>query len=191
MKIYVTSDLNFCDGFKTNEFSSEQEWNDFLIEKWNNIVDEDDKVYILGGFGKGKIKTIQNILAKLKGNKILLYNNTVRQFSRRIWEHIGLPAVHFTLFSLDKKIHFCYNENTIINDQDDWLICYGGGSSKPVWSSKGINVSAELWGYCPINIDEVRSIWKRMAEWNNISDTFERSNIEQEKKPVKLKFSNL
>ena len=77
MKTYVTSDLNFCNGFKDNNFSSEQEWNDYLINKWNNIITQNDTVYILGGFGQGGIKNIQDILLRLNGTKLLLYNDNV------------------------------------------------------------------------------------------------------------------
>lgn len=190
MKTYVTSDLNFCNGFKDNNFSSEQEWNDYLINKWNNIITQNDTVYILGGFGQGGIKNIQDILLRLNGNKLLLYNDTVNQYSRKMWEHIGLPAIHYTLFSLDKKLHFNYNEELIKpDDTDDWLICYGGGKTKPIWSNKGLNVSAELWDYCPLDINEIHDIWNRMSEWNNM-ETIENVN-KKEKEPVKLKFSNL
>lgn len=187
LKTYVTSDLNFCDGFEknNNDFSLEQEWNDFLINKWNNVIHNDDTVYILGGFGKGGIKTIQEILSKLKGNKLLLYNDTVNQYSRKMWEHIGLPAVHFTLFSIDKKLHFSYNEQLIKPDSEKgWLICYGG-QSKPIWSDRGLNVSAKLWDYSPIDTDEIHNIWNRMSEWENMKTT------EREKEPTKLKFTNL
>ena len=57
-----------------------------------------------------QIKVIQDILSALNGTKLLLYNDTVKQYSRKMWEHIGLPAIHYTLFSLDKKLHYNYVE---------------------------------------------------------------------------------
>ena len=190
MNTYVTSDLNFCNGFKDSVCSTEQEWNDFLINKWNSVVAQEDTVYILGGFGQGQIKVIQDILSALNGTKLLLYNDTVKQYSRKMWEHIGLPAIHYTLFSLDKKLHYNYNEKLIKQDNDSgWLICYGGGKSKPIWSHNGLNVSAELWDYCPLDTNEIHNIWNRMSEWENIENID--NTKKEEKEPIKLKFSNL
>ena len=135
MNTYVTSDLNFCNGFKDSVCSTEQEWNDFLINKWNSVVAQEDTVYILGGFGQGQIKLIKP------------------------------------------------------DNDSGWLICYGGGKSKPIWSHNGLNVSAELWDYCPLDTNEIHNIWNRMSEWENIENID--NTKKEEKEPIKLKFSNL
>ena len=55
-----------------------------LIEKWNNKVNDDDTIYILGDFSfkAQKTKAIQ-ILKKLKGHKILIKGNHDKYVGQR------------------------------------------------------------------------------------------------------------
>ena len=51
-KIYITSDLHFCHDrsflYAPRGFSSVEEMNQAIVERWNAIVQPDDIVYILG-----------------------------------------------------------------------------------------------------------------------------------------------
>ena len=62
--IFVTSDVWF--NRPMGEFSSmtNHEYNDMIIENWNNMVSKKDIVYVLGGFGIGDC---YDIVLKLNG----------------------------------------------------------------------------------------------------------------------------
>ena len=51
-KIYITSDLHFCHNrgflYEPRGFSSVEEMNQAIVERWNALVQPDDIVYILG-----------------------------------------------------------------------------------------------------------------------------------------------
>lgn len=80
-KIWFTSDLHF--GHKnivkyTNRGveTTEEKHDQWLIEMWNDTVHASDIVYHLGDFSFYKSSsTTLNLLAKLKGNKVLLKGN--------------------------------------------------------------------------------------------------------------------
>lgn len=81
MKTYITSDLHF--GHKriiefnsaTRPYSTIEEMDDKMIEQWNEVVTEDDTVYILGDFAFHKPYKAAMIARQLNGRKILIQGN--------------------------------------------------------------------------------------------------------------------
>lgn len=85
--IFVTSDthfnhaniLNFKDanGRPTREFSSVEEMNEHMIERWNSVVKPSDKVYHLGDvlFGMDKEGWMNRHWSRLMGQKRLVVGN--------------------------------------------------------------------------------------------------------------------
>lgn len=79
MKEYITSDLHFGHKniikYENRPFQDVEEMDNCLINMWNNTVNDNDLVYILGDFSwYGGAKTIE-ILKRLKGRKILIVGN--------------------------------------------------------------------------------------------------------------------
>lgn len=82
-KTFVISDTHFGhakiltfkmeDGSPVREFASVEEMDDVMVERWNAVVGENDKVYHLGdvAIGKKDLKT----LARLNGRKTLISGN--------------------------------------------------------------------------------------------------------------------
>lgn len=56
-------------------FSSIEQMNETLIENWNNVVIDDDTVYILGDFAYRSAVSMKPVLKKLKGRKHLILGN--------------------------------------------------------------------------------------------------------------------
>lgn len=81
MTIFFTSDQHF--GHKNiltfgkgRPFSSVEDMQQGLIDKWNNKVKEEDTVYILGDFCWGfNSKKIKELMSQLNGKKILIAGN--------------------------------------------------------------------------------------------------------------------
>ena len=78
MKFY-TSDLHFGHGnvikYESRPFSSVEEMDDVLIERWNKKVKKGDEVYILGDFGFINGERTNEILKRLNGRKYLVKGN--------------------------------------------------------------------------------------------------------------------
>ena len=82
-KIFFTSDLHLCHDrefvFKPRGFENVEDMNKAIIERWNNVVGDDDLVYVLGdlvlGGSTGTIKGAE-MLKQLKGKiRIILGNH--------------------------------------------------------------------------------------------------------------------
>lgn len=77
--IYFTSDHHF--GHENiirlcgRPFDSVKEMNDAMVERWNNVVADEDTVYVVGDFALGKISETLQYVGKLNGKKILIVGN--------------------------------------------------------------------------------------------------------------------
>ena len=75
-------------------FADINEMNNTIIANWNDRVQHDDTVYILGDFIWGKENEWQPIVEMLSGNKVLIRgNHDPRQFSnatKRLFQDIRL-----------------------------------------------------------------------------------------------------
>lgn len=77
--IYFTSDLHFGHDkeflYKTRGFNSIEEHDNNIIENWNNIVTENDDVYVLGDLMLGDKEYGINCLKQLKGKIHIVVGN--------------------------------------------------------------------------------------------------------------------
>ena len=76
---YFIADLHFghknCLAFDNRPFKTIEQHDDYLIEKWNSVVEPDDDVYVLGDISwHSSTKTIE-IFQKLNGRKHLIKGN--------------------------------------------------------------------------------------------------------------------
>ena len=78
-KIYFTSDLH-CNHdrefiYKPRGFNSVYEMNDTIIKNWNNIVNMEDDVYVLGDLMLGNNEVGISLIKQLKGNIYVVRGN--------------------------------------------------------------------------------------------------------------------
>ena len=79
MKIYVVADLHFNDkqiiDFERKQFATIDEHNEYIIQKFNEVVTNDDLTYFLGDLGFGNWKEIRKLVKRLNGRKVLIFGN--------------------------------------------------------------------------------------------------------------------
>ena len=79
MSVFMISDTNFCHNYIitycNRPFNNTDEMNQFIIQKWNETVTDEDTIYLLGDFCLGAKETIISIGQQLKGKKILVKGN--------------------------------------------------------------------------------------------------------------------
>ena len=77
-KIFLTSDLHFGHDrefvWKVRGYNSVEEMNEAQVRKWNEIISDEDDVYILGDLMLGLVENI-NYLEKLKGKIHIVLGN--------------------------------------------------------------------------------------------------------------------
>ncbi len=79
MTIFFTSDQHFFHEnvikYNKRPFVNAEEMNSHLIQAYNNVVQANDTVYMLGDFGFCSIEQSTNILNQLNGHKHLIQGN--------------------------------------------------------------------------------------------------------------------
>ena len=75
--LYFTADLHLChdDMRKIRGFENTDEMNEYIISRWNDTVEEDDDIYVLGDIVCGPPINAECYLKRLKGKKHFLIGN--------------------------------------------------------------------------------------------------------------------
>lgn len=146
MKEFITSDLHFGHKkiieYEKRPFKDVIEMDCVLIKHWNNIVTDDDIVYILGDFSFYDGIGTNNILKMLKGRKILIIGNhdgkflKDKQFDRGLFEEIvdrksikrnktKIYMSHFPMADWNNReqgsIHFYGHLHTMQNEVSEYM----------------------------------------------------------------------
>lgn len=140
-------------------FSSVREMNDTLIARWNDRVNHDDTVYVVGDMFLGKPEDAIDIIKSLKGRKVLILGNHDR--SRRTMLECGFDEVwqrkNIRLMNGKRALlsHKPLPESTL---QDFELQVHGHRHSGPIVSGKRVNVCVDLWGFSPVSEEELCAV---------------------------------
>lgn len=169
--IWITSDSHFNhanilkfkdkDDNPVRSFSSVEEMNEILIERWNSVVKSGDKVYHLGDVFFGPKDWIENNWNRLNGNKRLIVGNHddipyicgQRMFQKvDMWRmftehHLLLTHVPVSIQTLNERKY--HGKTELIN-------VHGHIHQNDPYSEHYINVSVERTNYTPVNIEELR-----------------------------------
>ena len=167
--VRIIADLHFGDPdiikFENRPFGSVDEMNKELIERWNCVVDQDDKVFILGDFSVYVDDRLQDIVEQLNGKKILIKGNhdcldDTAYFNMGFSCVYNYPIIYDNFFILS-------HEPMYINESMPYANIFGHVHSNPIYKTytkRSACVSAERIGYQPIQLSEVIAKIKHEAE---------------------------
>jgi calcineurin-like phosphoesterase family protein len=100
--LWFTSDLHIAHkniiAFSKRPYKDIREMREALFANWNEVVGEDDDVFILGDFAwTGNIEKIAWFLSQLKGRKHLIYGNhdVQNRFDREVVSNLFASAGHY------------------------------------------------------------------------------------------------
>jgi len=165
-KTFVTSDLHLDHAniirFCKRPFDNVKNMNEALVRNWNNVVGENDTVYIIGDFVynswlkknpyKHK-KRFEYWSERLNGKKIFIKGshdpNYIKLDETQILEYGG------------HKFFLIHEPEKVPKDWQGWAICGHHHNHRPQEypfinkQTKRINVSVELTGYKPVDMDEI------------------------------------
>jgi len=164
------SDLHFnhVNMAKRRGFKDVKQMNDYIISKWNEVVNKKDVTYILGDITMEK-KEGYELLHKLKGIKhVVLGNHDMRQHITELLKYVNSVSgvinykkkyilTHCPIHPNELDYRFSYNihghvhENTIKTYEWDYV----NGCDKEVPHPKYKNVSCEVIDYTPKLIKEL------------------------------------
>jgi calcineurin-like phosphoesterase family protein len=182
--LYFTSDHHFGHrniiGYAGRPFPSLERMHEYLVEVWNDEVDDDDDVWFLGDVALGQIDESLQHISRLKGRKVLLPGNHDRCFSghkkaeseRQRYLDAGFEAIlddpqMLTIANRDVTIsHFPYRNTGVLDehtvrytehrpvDEGGWLL---HGHVHERWRVRGrqINVGVDAWAGHPVSLEKI------------------------------------
>jgi len=127
MNTWFTSDLHFfhknilkyC--AQSRPFGSVEAMNQAIIDNWNNTVDQEDSVWVLGDVSFGPVGPTVDILKSLKGKKHLIVGNhdkkllkeqdfrdcfaTIDNYVEFRYNHVKICMMHYPIESWNEKNH--------------------------------------------------------------------------------------
>ena len=161
--VYFTADphlghaniIKYCN----RPFETVEEMNEVLIERWNNKVKDDDKVFVLGDFALAPSKGIIKWGRTLNGNKTLILGNHDRA-SKSVYLEAGFQEV-IKYPILWNEFYILSHAPKINGDMGKYFNIFGhvhNDSMYPDVSSNSICVSMERTNYEPISFKEITKL---------------------------------
>lgn len=166
-KVYAISDTWFNRLLDDDPNANVVDNNDHIIQCWNDVVNKQDIVYVLGGFGIGDL---YHILVRLNGHIHFLdnyFNEDERNFINVMKEAVDKSSD----IELKARITFLPDQIKILNDLDsvlsyfpleDWpgkstgTYCFHGLSDKMNIAEHNITCVAKGWDYMPLNLSDLQ-----------------------------------
>lgn len=135
MSIFVTSDLHFCHNriflYEPRGFSSVEEMNKAIVKNWNEVVTDDDDVYVLGDLMLNDNEAGLAYLAQLKGKLHVILGNHDTEARIKLYKDFpSIVEVSFAYRLKYGKYNFYLTHYPTLTDN---------GDNEPVWT-KVINL---------------------------------------------------
>jgi calcineurin-like phosphoesterase family protein len=166
--VFVTSDLWFNRPMGDFSFMTNEEYNNMVVDNWNDVVNKDDVVYVLGGFGIGDC---YDIVLKLNG-EIHFLNSIFTQSDSNFRNLIKENVKYSVDVDLAKRIVFESDQILAIPNIDcvlsyfplnDWVgktsdtFCLHGYTNKHNLNDNNISCKLEMWDNSPVSVKEMKS----------------------------------
>ena len=163
-KDYFIADTHFGDKgimqYENRPFETVEEMDKALIQNWNDIVTENDTVYVAGDFSAyyNDENKDREILSQLNGTKILIMGNHDTHRSAAKWRELGFdecskwPIVY-------RNFYLVSHEPMYLNQNMPYANIYGhvhGNSIYKDFSPQSMCVSVERIQYTPVSFEDIR-----------------------------------
>ena len=150
--------------YEDRPFSSIEEMNTFMIEAWNKVVGNGDKIWVHGDFAFTNKELTSNILRQLKGRtKVLICGNHDRGRSISWWRDAGFDEVYRHVLII-KDYFILSHEPVYLNKHMPYVNIHGHIHSKQMDLPTYYNVGVELNNYTPVAFDTILDKYKDMTD---------------------------
>lgn len=161
--------VNFTleDGSKARPFSSVEEMNELMIQRWNECVKDQDHVWHLGDVAFGSYQETTKILSRLKGKKRLLLGNHDKIKGDSLTRHFQ----KVTLWRMFKEHDFICTHVPLRRDQFRKVNfnLHGHTHHHVLPEPYYINLCVEHTNYAPVHLDEILTeIGKRRSHYGPV-----------------------
>ncbi len=173
-KTFVISDTWFNRNLMDTDMSV-SDINNVIISAWNNLVNDKDDVYVLGGFG---ISDLYNIVVRLKG-RIHFLENYFNADERKSMDDLNMYVQKSGDTELINRIVFEHKQIMPLNELDvilsyfplrNWsgkdtgTICFHGMDNNIDIQEHTVTSIAPYWNYGPTCIDDIKDSLDALSE---------------------------
>ncbi|MBA3606888.1 MAG: metallophosphoesterase family protein [Acidimicrobiia bacterium] len=180
MSRFFTADLHFGHAniirYCQRPFADVEEMDEALVEAWNDVVTDDDEVWVLGDVAMGQLRSSLAHVGRLRGRKVLVPGN-----HDRCWPGNGPHAADWVGRYLDAGFaeitseivelrlggepvvvcHFPYEGDSHDDDRfrahrptdEGRVLLHGHVHTSWQLSGRQINVGCDVWEYRPVGTD--------------------------------------
>lgn len=126
-KIWLTSDLhlNHQNILKyepvSRPFETVEEMNETIISRWNEVVDDNDIVYVLGDLSMGTNNNAGTAVRRLKGRITLIRGNHDTAARRQLYQKLGIEIKDIEYLNYKGK-YFILNHFPLGNEEFSKMI---------------------------------------------------------------------
>lgn len=157
--IYFIADTHFTEEniirYESRPFESVREMDRVLVGRWNNLVTEEDEVYVLGDFGA--VGHEEELLGKMQGRKFLVKGNHDRE-SNQYYRQSGFEEVYDHPIIIG-GFWILSHEPLYVNTHMPYANIFGHVHNSPMiktFSPQHCCVSVERTGYAPVSFEEIK-----------------------------------
>ena len=159
MTVFFTADHHFNHAriikLCNRPFTSVDEMNDVMVERWNSVVGRNDTVYHLGDFTLYGEDIARCFLDRLKGNVHLIWGNHDRSAVRRMarWESSQYGAE----INLDGNyVILChYGMRAWNHSLHGALMLYGHSHGNLPGNNQSLDVGVDCWDFYPVTLTHI------------------------------------
>lgn len=168
MRIYATSDLHFGHTniikYENRPYDNVEEMDKDLINKWNETVQQNDLVYILGDFSWYTGEKTNEILKQLNGKKVLIIGNhderflKDKKFDKTLFEEI----CYYKQIKHNKQVYVLFHYPIADHNgkMHNYIHLYGHIHSTNIKLENELgklcyNVGVDRNGYKPVDIEKL------------------------------------
>lgn len=156
MTIWFSSDHHFYDDrfdiMFRNIFKNVENCNNYFVDKWNDIISNNDTIYYLGDIVYKKNDL--TILSRLKGKKHLILGNHDIQSKEEYLKYFETVLDNKLLKIKSKDLKIFLNHYPTRGKINCWNLC---GHVHGSWRVQKniINVSVDCWDYMPVSLEKI------------------------------------
>lgn len=155
---YVIADTHFYDD-SIKRYEGRTVSDEEIIERWNNIVSENDRVFMLGDFVHGGFEEVKNLVSILHGYKILVKGNH-DTLTYKEYLDAGFDEVYFYPIIVD-GFWMMSHEPIYVTENAPYANIYGHIHNNPSYkdySSRSFCACVERINYTPIPLNEIKKL---------------------------------
>lgn len=145
--------------FAVRPFASSGEMDEYIIQKWNSVVNNCDDVFVVGDFFDNVDREfVESILDRLNGKIILVMGNHDEGLAE-FYREMGVVVYEYPVIFSDW--YFVSHQPMYLNENMPYVNIFGHVHNNPIYKDHSTNsfcVCADRIDYTPVSFEQIKEI---------------------------------